>query len=102
MRAIGKTPMWARANEDAKVMSVDFNRPPEIRVVAQVDGKWERIPVKIDSGAIDTVMPPSVAKYFNTIQTVMSQRGLGCRAANGSRQKTLKGIGDHYQPLNMT
>ena len=87
-------------------MSVDFNRPQEIGAVAHVDGKWERIPVNIDSGAIDTVMPPSVAKYFNTIQTEMSQKGPGFRAANGSPikhhgQKTLKGIGDHYQPLNM-
>ena len=37
----------------------------------------------------------------------MSQKGPGFRAANGSAikhygQKTLEGIGDHYQPLNMT
>ena len=52
-------------------------------------------------------MPPSVAKYFSTVQTEMSQRGPGFRAANGSPikhygQKTLKGVGDHFQPLNMT
>ena len=74
---------------------------------SHVEGKWERIPVKIDSGAIDTVMPPTVAKYFNVVQTEMSQKGPGFRAANGSPikhsgQKTLEGIGDSYQPLSMT
>ena len=88
-------------------MSVDVNRPQEIGAVTHVEGKWERISVKIDSGAIDTVMPPSVAKYFDTVQTEMSQKGPGFRAANGSAikhygQKTLEGVGDHYQPLNMT
>ena len=88
-------------------MSVDFNKQQEIGSVAHVDGEWESIPVKIDSGAIDTVMPPSVAKYFNTVQTEMSQKGPGFRAANGSPikhfgQKTLKGIGDQFQPLSMT
>ena len=88
-------------------MSVDFNKQQEIGAVVHVDGEWERIPVKIDSGAIDTVMPPSVAKYFNTVQTEMSQKGPGFRAANGSPikhfgQKTLEGIGDQFQPLSMT
>ena len=58
-------------------------------------------------GAIDTVMPPTVAKYFNTVQTEMSQKGPGFRAANGSPikhygQKTLQGIGDQFQPLSIT
>ena len=87
-------------------MSVDVNRPQEIAAVSQVSGNWERIPVKIDSGAIDTVMPPTVAQYFNTVQTELSRKGTGFRAANGSPikqygQRTLRGIGDQFQPLNM-
>ena len=104
---INKAPRWSKGNASTDIMSVDVNRPQEIGAVTHTDGKWERIPVKIDSGAIDTVMPPTVAKYFNTVQTEMSQKGPGFRAANGSPikhygQKTLEGIGDHYQPLNMT
>ena len=88
-------------------MSVDVNRPQEIGAVTHVEGQWERIPVKIDSGAIDTVMPPTIARYFDTVQTEMSQKGPGFRAANGSAiryygQKTLEGVGDQYQPLSMT
>ena len=106
-RGTGKAPRWTRANKNEGILSVDFNKPQEIGSVAHVDGEWERIPVKIDSGAIDTVMPPSVARYFNTVQTEMSQKGPGFRAANGSPikhfgQKTLRGIGDQFQPLNMT
>ena len=98
---------WRKVEKEAGVMSVDVNRPQEIGAVTHVEGKWERIPIKIDSGAIDTVMPPTTAKYFNTVQTEMSQKGPGFRAANGSAikhygQKTLEGIGDQYQPLSMT
>ena len=102
-----KAPRWMRVNKNEGILSVDFNKQQEIGSVAHVDGEWERIPVKIVSGAIDTVMPPSVARYFNTVQTEMSREGPGFRAANGSPikhygQKTLKGIGDQFQPLNMT
>ena len=98
---------WVKVNKDADIMSVDVNKPQEIGAVSQVSGTWERIPVKIDSGAIDTVMPPSVGRFFNTIQTEMSQKGPGFRAANGSPikhygQRTLKGLGDQFQQLNMT
>merc|ERR1712240_44583 len=90
-----------------EIASVEVNRPRDIGAVTHTDGEWERIPVKIDSGAIDTVMPPTVAKYFDTVQTEMSKKGPGFRAANGSAirhygQKTLEGIGDQYQPLSMT
>ena len=98
---------WTKVRRENGVMSVDVNRPQEIGAVTQVEGQWERIPVKIDSGAIDTVMPPMTARYFDTVQTEMSKKGPGFRAANGSAikhygQKTLEGIGDQYQPLSMT
>ena len=98
---------WTKVRKEAGVMSVDVNRPQEIAAVTHVEGKWERIPVKIDSGAIDTVMPPTMARYFDTVQTEMSKKGPGFRAANGSAikhygQKALEGVGDQYQTLNMT
>ena len=102
-----KAPRWVKVNKDVDIMSVDVNKPQEIGAISQVSGTWERIPVKIDSGAIDTVMPPSVGRFFNTVQTEMSQKGPGFRAANGSPikhygQRTLKGLGDQFQQLNMT
>ena len=98
---------WTKVKRENGVMSVDVNRPQEIGAVTHVEGHWERIPVKIDSGAIDTVMPPTTAKYFNTVETEMSKKGPGFRAANGTAikhygQKTLKGVGDRYEPLSMT
>ena len=46
-------------NEPTNLMEVDDNQ----------DRNWERIAVKIDSGAVDTVMPPTVAQYFPLEET---------------------------------
>ena len=86
---------------------VDRNVPREISSVVQVEGEWERIPIKIDSGAVDTVMPPGVANHFDLVETELSRKGPGFRAANGSPirhfgQKSIRGIGDQFQLLNMT
>ena len=107
MQAIRRVPRWVKVNQGMEIASVEVNRPRDIGAVTHTDGEWERIPVKIDSGAIDTVMPPTVAKYFDTVQTEMSKKGPGFRAANGSPikhygKKVINGIGDRYQPLNMT
>ncbi len=45
---------------------------------------WERIRVQIDSGAIDSEGPKEIAKAFEMKETVMSRRGIGFVAANGS------------------
>ena len=81
--------------------------PPQVHAVSIESGGWERIPVKIDSGAIDTVMPPTVAKYFKIQETPLSKNGPGFRAANGSPikhlgQRVLKGWGDEFQSLSLT
>ena len=88
------------------IACVSRSAPQTIESVSTVEGAWERIPMKIDSGAIDTVMPPHVAKFFNVQQTEASMNGPGFRAANGSPikhfgQKSIKGISDQYQSLNM-
>ena len=59
-------------------------------VVTHARGKWERIPIKIDSGAIDAVMPPTVAKYFDTVQTEMSQKGSGIQSGQRLSDQTLR------------
>ncbi len=43
--------------------------------------------VQIDCGAIHTVGPKEVARTFELKETVMSKRGVGCVAANGSSVK---------------
>jgi hypothetical protein len=48
---------------------------------------WEKIRVQIDSGAIDTVGPKEIARAFEMKETLMSKRGIGFIAANGSNIK---------------
>ena len=82
------------------------NSQSEIGAVSSFEGEWERIPIKIDSGAIDTVMPPSVGKHFAVKQTNLSINGPGFRAANGSAiahhgQREIKGVDDQYGPIGL-
>ena len=94
-------------NSFAVLASVDRNVAPQISEVDNIEDGWERIPIKIDSGAIDTVMPPGVARHFATKETEHSKHGPGFRAANGSPiedfgQKVIKGVSDEYQSLGLT
>ena len=89
------------------IYSVDRNIDKNVSEIMTVQGQWERIAIKIDSGAVDSVMPPHVASQFETIETETSRNGPGFRAANGSAiehygQRTLKGVNDQYQPVSMT
>ena len=63
--------------------------------------------MKIDSGAIDTVMPPHVANHFGLVETELSKTGPGFKAANGAPikhygQRSIKGVGDQFQLLHLT
>ena len=67
---------------------------------------WERIALKIDSGAIDTVMPPTVARHFPLEATERSKNGDGYLAANNSviphyGMRKLRGQSDAYKPMTM-
>ena len=69
-------------------------------------GRWERIAIKIDSGAIDTVMPSNTAQFFPVKETEASKSGRGFRAANGTHianhgERHIKGLGDQWQALNL-
>ena len=60
----------------------------------------------VDSGAVDTVTPPSTAKYFPILETEASRRGLHYRAANGTRitnhgARRVQGISAEYKPMDM-
>ena len=58
---------------ELSVNSVDRNHETTINDVSAHDEHWERIAVKIDSGAIDAVMPPHVAQYYPIVETHMSK-----------------------------
>ena len=113
---------WQRAIEKEKMEKQHSNRfaalsedeiswigAPETTDVDAVSGKegtWERLPIKVDSGAVETVMPASMARHIPTRETNRSKNGSGFRAANGSHiqhygQKALKGYGDEFQSLNI-
>ena len=86
---------------------VSRNKPSSIHSVTAVCGEWERIPVKLDSGAVDTVMPPSVGTNFKLTQTELSKTGPGFNAANGSHiehygQRKIRGMSDEYRSMTMT
>ena len=63
--------------------------------------------IKIDSGAIDTVIPKQVAASVPIRETERSKSGLGFRAANGTHiehfgQRQIHGYGDQYQGVSLT
>ena len=55
--------------------------------VEQFSGSWERVPVTVDSGAYDSIMPRWLAQGVPINQTEASRQGLSYRAANGTRIK---------------
>ena len=67
---------------------------------------WGRIAMKIDSGAVDTVMPPTMARRFPTEETERSKMGAGYLAANNSvikhyGVKRMRGKSDSFRPMSM-
>ena len=74
--------------------------------INEVEAGWEKIKVQVDSGAIDTVAPRSVAKRFELKETSASRRGVGFVAANGSKiqnygERKVTGYTDEGTPISM-
>ena len=59
------------------------NNPVSLMEVACSTHDWERVALKIDSGAVDTVMPPTVAQYFPL------KKPKGPRLEQGTWQQTI-------------
>ena len=102
-RVMAGTP--AVASGSGQIESVDMNAPT-VNAVSTAHGQWERIPMKVDSGAVATVMPPCVARHFKVCETPLSKKGPGFRAANGTPikhygQRAINGVGDRFQPLGL-
>ena len=69
---------------DCEIGLVGINTSQRIDEVKREEGDWERIPIKVDSGAVDTVMPRGMARHFEVHKTNRSQQGPGFKAANGA------------------
>ena len=75
--------------------------------VEQYRGSWERVPVTVDSGAIDTVIPRRIAKGVMVKQTEASRNGLKYRSASGNAivnegEKNLRGYTNEANVVDMT
>ena len=75
--------------------------------VDQYKGMWERVPITVDSGAIDSVMPKRVATSVMIKQTEASKQGLRYRAANGTSirnegERDLKGYTSEGNLVDMS
>ena len=62
--------------------------------------------MKIDSGAVGTVIPVNVMQGIPVNETSRSKEGSGFNAANGSHikhygQKSIRGVSDQFQPIQM-
>ena len=71
-----------------------------------VRGNWERVPVKLDSGAIDWVITPGTANAFPLEATPSSKAGVNYVAANGTDihnygQRKINGYSNEKVPLNV-
>ena len=78
-----------------------------INAVDQFRGNWEKVSVTVDSGAIDSVVPDTVAKGVPKRETNASRNGLKYRAANGTPidnegEKQLQGYTNEGSPVTMT
>ena len=67
---------------------------------------WEKIRVKLDSGAIDWVFTPEAGEAFETKPSIFSKYGINYTAANGTEiknfgQKTLTGYSNEWTPLSV-
>jgi hypothetical protein len=95
------TNRWAR-----DIGSISLEEERQIGGINNLKGEWEVIKVTVDSGAVDTVTPPSTAKYFPILETDASRRGLDYRAANGTKIKNhgarnVTGISAEFKPMNL-
>lgn len=60
-----------------------------IDVKTKVETKWEKVKLTVDSGAVDTVGPPTVGKGIPIKPTAASKAGRHYKAANGTRINNL-------------
>jgi len=83
------------------------NQAKCINEIASDNGRWEKITVAIDSGAVDSVGPKTMATDVGIRDTPASRAGLKYRAANGTSidnygEKTIQGVTKQGRKVGMT
>ena len=78
-----------------------------INEVTSDNGNWEKITVTIDSGAVDSVGPKTMAMDLPIKDTPASRAGLKYRAANGTTidnlgEKAIQGVTKQGNKVGMT
>ena len=68
--------------------------------------RWERIKVKLDSGAVDWVFTPQAGEAVEVKPSFLSKRGINYTATNGTEmenygQKMLSGFSDEWCPMSV-
>ena len=102
------TPCSAACEHRGSIASLDRDViQGNICGVDRFKGEWERVPVTVDSGAIDSVIPKGVAQSVPVKETEASRRGLKYRAANGTSianegERSLKGYTNEANRVDMT
>ena len=89
------------------ICSIEREHGGNICGIEQYRGAWERVPVTVDSGAIDSVIPARVASAVPVRETEASKRGLKYRAANGTSivnkgERKLQGYTNEANLVNMS
>ena len=86
-----------REEKRKEIMAVEEPQNPD---------QWERIPITVDSGAVDTVGPKAAGKHFEIEETEDSLRGRNYKAANGEPiknygQRRITGLTNQGKEINM-
>ena len=95
-------------HQHGSVCSLERDSAPRaINAVDQFRGNWEKVSITVDSGAIDSVVPDTVAQGIAKRETAASKQGLKYRAANGTPianegEKTLTGYTNEGKQVGIT
>jgi hypothetical protein len=78
-----------------------------VNEVSQGASKWEKVTVTVDSGAVDSVGPPTMAKDIRVRETPASRAGMKYRAANGTSianqgEKSIQGVTKEGRKIGMS
>ena len=68
----------------------------QLNAVQEMDGRWERIRMIMDSGATVTVVPPTVGRLYHVQESPASKAGVEYTVANGD---SLPNLGQKMLPL---
>ena len=76
-------------------------------IVSDGTGSWEKLVVKIDSGAVDSCLPKELLTRVPVRETAASKNDMRYVAANGTNirnygERNVQGLTGDWKPMNMT